>query len=119
MRKEGWVGGQTRKCSQAMERSLDPLHHGEVYRVLSREHHNLIYIVRRIHLAPQGEHMIRVELGDRIWKTNEEVHSFIYSLCLSKNILMKSLKNTKMKASQAHLLGHDPEVQGLQSGSLQ
>lgn len=32
---------------------------------------------------------------------------------------MKSLKNTKMKANEAHQLGHDPGVQGLQPGSLQ
>lgn len=51
------------KCSQAMGRSLDPVHHGEVYRILNREHHSLIYIVKRIHLAPQGEHMIGVEWG--------------------------------------------------------
>lgn len=51
--------------------------------------------------------MIGVEWGHRIWSTNEKVHSFIYLLYLSKNILIKSLKNTKMKTNQAHQLRHD------------
>lgn len=51
MRTEGWDAGPDLVLI-AMERSLDPVHHSEDYRVISREHHNLIYIVKRIHLAP-------------------------------------------------------------------
>lgn len=82
------------------------MHHGEDCRVLSRGHNNPIYIVKRIYLAPWREHDIGVEGQERIWRTNEEVHLFTYSLCLFKNVLMKSQKNTEMKTNQAHQQGH-------------